>query len=72
MIIQINIPDGDMVDILTDIAATNKLSIPVYAENIVKTFLDNQLRGKYTDVITKKPLTELSTLVGKYKDIKNL
>ena len=71
MIIQIVIPDGDMVEILTDIAVTNKLSIPVYCENIVKVWLESQLRGKYQDVSTKMTLEELKLKLGSYAEIKN-
>lgn len=59
-----NITVDDTLDaILTDIVANPLIKIDKrqYAENIVHTFLEDQLRGKLKDDINNRSFTELKT-----------
>ena len=59
-----------MEQLLLDVSAQNKVTPQVFVNNIVKGWLESQLRGLYKNYFSKASLEELKTLVADYTKLK--
>jgi len=61
----INVSDPYELEILTTIAKNNKLSVEQYATNIVRGWIQEQIRGLYIDHVRKTNIDTIKQQIGK-------
>lgn len=67
--ILITISDQDEVNVLTDLAAREEVSTIEYATNIIRSFIQRQIRGSYSNFANQARLTTLKDKLGDSRQI---
>lgn len=71
MELTIVIENKDETDILTEIALTNNVSTSTYVTNMLRTFLQGQVKGRYMEALGSLNAAKMQTVLGKtYAEIK--